>query len=77
MIHAKKEVSARLIFKVNALVDPLIIQLLYRASQAGVRVDLPVRGICCLRPGIKGVSETISAQSVQGRYLEHSRVFYS
>jgi polyphosphate kinase len=74
--HAKKGDRSRLIFKVNALVDPHIIQLLYEASQAGVRVDLLVRGICCLRPGLEGVSENICVRSVLGRYLEHSRIFY-
>lgn len=74
--HAKKGVSARLIFKVNALTDPETIRMLYQASQAGVRVDLFVRGMCSLRPGLKDVSENIRVTSVLGRYLEHSRIFY-
>ncbi len=74
--HCRNGGSGRLVAKMNALIDPPIIESLYEASQAGVEIDLIVRGMCCLRPGVAGVSENIRVISIIGRFLEHSRIFY-
>jgi len=74
--HARRGKRAHVIVKCNAITDPSVVRLLYRASQAGVKIDLIIRGVCVLQPGLPGISDNITVRSIVGRFLEHSRIWY-